>query len=1330
VGAVAIATGEVLQVGLDAVAQLAQLVEGWREGGEWDWNLTRSAAITGVAGGVLGPVFQGVGHYPGKVLGRVLGAVAGKDVGREAGDWAAGVVKGAGHEYVTDGASSLVQGGGWSPDTFSLTAGAVDEGITGLAGMGRRKGGCRFYADALGLGKTPRIDVPDRVAVDPSVGTVVAGSVAGGAVSGGVSAGLFAGGRSPAAGGVSAGGVGEVSAGVVGGVGRESGLGFGSRRWWGSSGVVSQVVQVRRVGSPRVPDLIRFWESGSTHRVAVLDDSAAVLDDSAGVQVVASVGDGAGSAGVVVGVPGGSGTLPGVVDLPGQTASRVGTSLGVRSRPGVEVETRSIRRRLMGADVGAGAADTPSLAPVRRSRQKKLALLADYERAVSQRRGSAWLRDHRINRNRLTEWRRLRETALLPVGDPRLAAAVDFLSLEQQAGLVREYREAVAGGREQAWLAEKNLTKTRMTRWQKVLGSGQQPAVSGSPGVQTELFVDPVGELGPLLLLAVAAEQGASGSDPVSSASRPGPIEVDPGQSFSLDGLDPAPLRRTRQERLALLADYERAVSRQEGRAWLRKHRLNSGRLSQWRRLRETALLPVGDPRLAAAVDFLSLEQQAGLVREYREATAGGRAQEWLAEKNLTRARMTRWESVLGSRQQPTAGSAQQATSQQPAAPGSPGDRTELFVDPVGEFGPLLLLAVAAEQGASGSVSVSPASRPGPIEVGPGQSFTLDDLAPARVRCSRQKELALLADYERAVSRQKGTVWLREHRLNSGRLSQWRRLRETALLPAGDPRLAAAARFLSWEQKAALVREYREATAGGRAQEWLAEKNWTRARMTRWESVLGSRRQPTAGSAQQATSQQPAAPGSPGDRTELFVDPVGELGPLLAAAEQGASGSASASASRLGPIEVDPGQSFSLDDPTPARVRRRRQKKLALLADYERAVSRQKGTVWLREHRINPGRLNEWRRLREAALLPAGDPRPAAAAGRLSREQQVASRSMQQPATLGGSGDQVELFVDPVGELGPLPAAAEQGASGSASASASRLGPIEVDPGQSFSLDDPTPARVRRSRQKKLALLADYEQATSQLKGTAWLRKHRLNPGQISEWRRLRETVELPAGDPRLAAAADFLSRKQRTGLVREYREAVAGGTAQAWLADKHLTKTRMTRWESMLGSRQQPTAGSTQQLTVGPAQQPAVPGGPGDRTELRVDQVGEFGPLAAAAEQGAFGSASASPTSRPGPIEVDPGQSFTLDDPIPARARRSRQERLRLALLADYEQAVSHQKGAVWLREQRINPGQINEWRQLREVAQLPAGHPPAGSSVGRRVPGIERPRGSASSQ
>ncbi|HET9654263.1 MAG TPA: hypothetical protein VFP72_02840 [Kineosporiaceae bacterium] len=158
-----------LQLGLDAIAQFAQIME--RQTGhsigrtEWDKNLTRSAAITGAIGGALGPVLAGLGHYPTKALGHALGGILGKNAGHEAGHWAADTIKGATHEWLTDGMSGAAQHQGWNPDPFSTTAGALDEGISGAAGLGGRKGGHRYYRGMLGGGMeaTPQIRIPDQL---------------------------------------------------------------------------------------------------------------------------------------------------------------------------------------------------------------------------------------------------------------------------------------------------------------------------------------------------------------------------------------------------------------------------------------------------------------------------------------------------------------------------------------------------------------------------------------------------------------------------------------------------------------------------------------------------------------------------------------------------------------------------------------------------------------------------------------------------------------------------------------------------------------------------------------------------------------------------------------------------------------------------------------------------------------------------------------------------------------------------------------------------------------------------------------------------------------
>ncbi|HET9655946.1 MAG TPA: toxin glutamine deamidase domain-containing protein, partial [Kineosporiaceae bacterium] len=129
------------------------------------------AAITGAIGGALGPIMQGLGHYPTKALGHALGGILGKNAGHEAGHWAGETIRGGVHEWLTDGASGAAQHQGWKPDTFSTTAGALDEGISGLAGMGGRKGGHRYYTGMLRGGAgvpDTNIHIPDKITLDPT----------------------------------------------------------------------------------------------------------------------------------------------------------------------------------------------------------------------------------------------------------------------------------------------------------------------------------------------------------------------------------------------------------------------------------------------------------------------------------------------------------------------------------------------------------------------------------------------------------------------------------------------------------------------------------------------------------------------------------------------------------------------------------------------------------------------------------------------------------------------------------------------------------------------------------------------------------------------------------------------------------------------------------------------------------------------------------------------------------------------------------------------------------------------------------------------------------
>jgi hypothetical protein len=271
-------------------------------------------------------------------------------------------------------------------------------------------------------------------------------------------------------------------------------------------------------------------------------------------------------------------------------------------------------------------------------------------------------------------------------------------------------------------------------------------------------------------------------------------------------------------EKFALLAEYDQARSRRQGQAWLDQNNISSARISEWRTLKNISQLLTSDPRLFSGKHIFSEKQKASLIREYQEAASRGEGEAWLTERNLTQGWMTRWQTLLQSTQ---------SQAPQPTQPGGSGVGTEIFVDPVGDFGPL---SAAAAQGASGSSSAPP----GQIEIDPEEEFPQDDLYPARTRYSREERLALLADYGQATSRGQGKAWLQQHNLSSDRMSEWRKRQTTSQLPAGDPRLATATKYLSPEQKTALAREYLEAVSRGEGEAWLTERNLTKALMTRW----------------------------------------------------------------------------------------------------------------------------------------------------------------------------------------------------------------------------------------------------------------------------------------------------------------------------------------------------------------------------------------------------------------------------------------------------------------------------------------------------------------
>ncbi|HET9654467.1 MAG TPA: hypothetical protein VFP72_03885, partial [Kineosporiaceae bacterium] len=240
---------------------------------EWDKNLTRSAAITGAIGGALGPIMQGLGHYPTKALGHALGGILGKNAGHEAGHWLGETIKGAAHEWVTDGTSGVAQHQGWKPDTFSTTAGAIDEGVSGLAGLGGRKGGHRYYRGMLRGGAgvpDTHITIPDKISIDPPTPGTDPTSTTGNGATPGTGSGTMPGtGTTPTRNST---GAHANGANVNGANGNGARPPAADQSPAVDGTVVASTVEIRRARSPQTPDLTYLWAPAPPHRVTVVGD--------------------------------------------------------------------------------------------------------------------------------------------------------------------------------------------------------------------------------------------------------------------------------------------------------------------------------------------------------------------------------------------------------------------------------------------------------------------------------------------------------------------------------------------------------------------------------------------------------------------------------------------------------------------------------------------------------------------------------------------------------------------------------------------------------------------------------------------------------------------------------------------------------------------------------------------------------------------------------------------------------------------------------------------------------------------------------------------------
>ncbi|HVQ92522.1 MAG TPA: hypothetical protein VMU51_15910, partial [Mycobacteriales bacterium] len=135
----AIVFSVVMQMGFDIAVQAAQFAAGTRK--SWDWDKTKSSAITGVVGGIFGQILHGAA---GKMFGHKF-----------AESFVSHVVLGAVHEYGTEVFSNAVQGEGFKGSPFSLTAG----GTEGLLDWGKHRISHSRQASHVNI-NLPHVDIP------------------------------------------------------------------------------------------------------------------------------------------------------------------------------------------------------------------------------------------------------------------------------------------------------------------------------------------------------------------------------------------------------------------------------------------------------------------------------------------------------------------------------------------------------------------------------------------------------------------------------------------------------------------------------------------------------------------------------------------------------------------------------------------------------------------------------------------------------------------------------------------------------------------------------------------------------------------------------------------------------------------------------------------------------------------------------------------------------------------------------------------------------------------------------------------------------------------
>ncbi len=113
--------GVVIEVGMDAAVQIAQIIAGKRH--SLDASMLANSSLSGVIGGVISAGFGlGRGVVGSQVRGRV--ATASWKLG-------SGSATGAAEGYLSDGFSGLATGSGWIADWRSATSGAAEGGVDG-----------------------------------------------------------------------------------------------------------------------------------------------------------------------------------------------------------------------------------------------------------------------------------------------------------------------------------------------------------------------------------------------------------------------------------------------------------------------------------------------------------------------------------------------------------------------------------------------------------------------------------------------------------------------------------------------------------------------------------------------------------------------------------------------------------------------------------------------------------------------------------------------------------------------------------------------------------------------------------------------------------------------------------------------------------------------------------------------------------------------------------------------------------------------------------------------------------------------------------------------